>query len=52
MRSFITWRVVKSIVRMMQPRKMRWALYVARVGAKRIKYRILVENLEGKRPFG
>jgi hypothetical protein len=31
---------------------MRWAGHVARMGANRNAYRILVGNLEGKRPLG
>jgi hypothetical protein len=31
---------------------MRWAGYVARLGAKRNAYRILVGKPEGKRPIG
>jgi hypothetical protein len=41
-----------SIIRMFKSRKMRWAWHVARMGAKRNAYRILVENPEGKRPLG
>jgi hypothetical protein len=41
-----------SIIRMIKPRRMRWAGHVARIGAKRNAYRILVGNPEGKRPLG
>jgi hypothetical protein len=38
-----------SIIRMIKSRRMRWAGYVARVGAKRNAYRIMVGKPEGKR---
>jgi hypothetical protein len=41
-----------SIVRMIKPRVMRWAGYVARMRENRNAYRILVRNPEGKRPLG
>jgi hypothetical protein len=41
-----------SIIKMIKSRKMRWAGHVARMGAKRNAYRILVGNPEGKRPLG
>jgi hypothetical protein len=41
-----------SIIRMIKSRRMRLAGYVARIGEKRNAYRILVGNLEGKRPLG
>jgi len=31
---------------------MRWAGHVARMGEKRVVYRVLVEKPEGKRPLG
>jgi hypothetical protein len=37
---------------MIKTRRMRWAGHVARMGAKRNAYRILVGNPEGKRPLG
>jgi hypothetical protein len=37
---------------MMKSRRMRWARYVARMGAKKNAYRILVGKPEGKRPLG
>jgi hypothetical protein len=37
---------------MIKSKRMRWAGHVARMGEKRNAYRILVENPEGKRPFG
>jgi hypothetical protein len=37
---------------MIKSRRMRWAGYVARIGAKRKAYRILVGKPEGKRPLG
>jgi hypothetical protein len=39
-------------MRMSTSRRMRWARHVARIGAKRNAYRILVGKLEGKRPLG
>jgi hypothetical protein len=36
----------------MKSRRMRWAGHVARMGKKRIAYRILVGKPEGKRPLG
>jgi hypothetical protein len=41
-----------SIIRMIKPRRMRWAGHIERMGAKRNAYRILVGNPEGKRPLG
>jgi hypothetical protein len=41
-----------SIIRMMRSRRMRWAGHVARMGEKRIIYRILMGYPEGKRPLG
>jgi hypothetical protein len=40
-----------SIIRMIKSRRMRWARHVARMGAKRNAYSILVGNPEGKRPL-
>jgi hypothetical protein len=37
---------------MIKLRRMRWAGHVARIGKKRIAYRILVGKPEGKRPLG
>jgi hypothetical protein len=37
---------------MIKSRRMRWAGHVARMGAKRNAYRILVGNPEGKRRLG
>jgi hypothetical protein len=37
---------------MIKSRRMRWAWYVARMGAKRNAYRILVGKPEGKGPLG
>jgi hypothetical protein len=36
---------------MIRSRMMRWAGHVARIGAKRIAYRILVGKTEGDRPL-
>jgi hypothetical protein len=41
----------RSIIRMMKSRRMRWAGNIARMGAKRNAYRILMGKLEGKRPL-
>jgi hypothetical protein len=41
-----------SIIRIIKSRRMRWAGHVARIGAKRNAYTILVGELEGKRPLG
>jgi hypothetical protein len=38
-----------NIIRMMKSIRMRWARNVARMGAKRNEYRILVGKSEGKR---
>jgi hypothetical protein len=40
-----------SIVREIKSRRLRWSGHVARMGAKRNAYRILVGNPEGKRPL-
>jgi hypothetical protein len=41
-----------NIIRMTKSMRMRWAGQVARMGAKRTAYRILVGKPEGKRPLG
>ena len=41
-----------NIVRMIKWRRMRWAGHVARMGEKRGVYRVLVGQLEGRRPLG
>jgi hypothetical protein len=41
-----------SIIRIIKPRRMRWAGHVARMGEKRIAYRLLVGKPEGTRPLG
>jgi hypothetical protein len=41
-----------NIIRMIKPRRMRWAGHVARMGEKRNAYRILVGKPEGRRPLG
>jgi hypothetical protein len=41
-----------SIIRLMRPRRMRWAGHVARTGEKKYAYRILVRKPEGKTPLG
>jgi hypothetical protein len=52
MRSFVTYTLSPDIIRMMKPKRMRWTGQVARIGAKRNAYRILVGNPEGKSPLG
>jgi hypothetical protein len=42
----------KSVIRIIQSRRMRWAGHVARMGEKRNAYRLLVVKPEGKRPLG
>jgi hypothetical protein len=39
-----------NIIIMIKSRRMKWAGHVARLGAKRNAYRILVGKPEGKRP--
>jgi hypothetical protein len=41
-----------NIIRMIKSRIMRWAGHVARMGDKRVAYRILVGRPEGRRPLG
>jgi hypothetical protein len=41
-----------NVIRMIKSRRIRWAWYVARMGAKRNAYRILMAKPEGKRPVG
>jgi hypothetical protein len=41
-----------SIIRIIKPRRMRWAGHVARMGEKRNVYALLVGKPEGKRPLG
>jgi hypothetical protein len=42
-----------NIIRQMKLRRMRWAGFVARMGEERkVYYRVLVGNPEGKRPLG
>jgi hypothetical protein len=40
-----------SIMRIIKPRRMRWAGHVARMVEKRNSYRLLVGKPEGKRPL-
>ena len=39
-------------MRVIKPRRMRWAGHVARMGEERGVYRVLVGKPEGKRPLG
>jgi hypothetical protein len=41
-----------SIIRIIKPRRIRWAGHVARMGEKRFVFRLLVGKPEGKRPLG
>jgi hypothetical protein len=41
-----------NIIRVIKPRRMRWADHVACTGEKRGAYRILVGRPEGRRPLG
>jgi hypothetical protein len=41
-----------NIIKMIKPRRMRWAGHVVRMGEKRNAYRLLVGKPEGKRPLG
>jgi hypothetical protein len=41
-----------NIVRVIKPRRLRWARHVTRIGERRGIYNILVEKCEGKKPFG
>jgi hypothetical protein len=41
-----------SIIRIMKPRRMRWAGHVARMGQKRNAYKLLVGKPEGTKPLG
>ena len=41
-----------NIVRVVKLRKMRWAGHVARMGERRVVYRVLVGKPEVKRPLG
>jgi hypothetical protein len=41
-----------SIIRIIKPRRMRWAGHVAQMGEKRNVYRLLLGKPEGKKPLG
>jgi hypothetical protein len=41
-----------NIIRVINSRRMRWAVHVARMWERRDAYRVLVEKYEGKRPLG
>jgi len=41
-----------GIVRVIKPRRMRWAEHVAHMGEERGVYRVLLGKLEGRRPLG
>jgi hypothetical protein len=41
-----------NIIKMIKSRRMKWAGHLARIGAARNAYRILVGKPEGKRPLG
>ena len=41
-----------NIVRVIKPRRMRWAGHVVRMGEERVVYRVLVGKAEGKNQWG
>jgi hypothetical protein len=41
-----------NIIRVIKLRRIRWAGRVARIGARRVAYRVLVGKPEGERPLG
>jgi hypothetical protein len=41
-----------NINRQIKSRRMRWAGHVARIGKEGKVYKVLVENLDGKKPLG
>jgi len=41
-----------NIIRVNESRRLRWVGYVARMGEKKVVYRVLVGKPEGKRPLG
>jgi len=41
-----------NIFRVIKSRRMKWAGHVARMGERRVAYRVLVRKSEGKRPLG
>jgi hypothetical protein len=41
-----------SIIRIIKSRRMKWAEHVARMGEKRIAYKLSVGKPEGQRPLG
>jgi hypothetical protein len=43
---------LRSIIRIIKSRRMRWVRHVARMGGKRNAYRLLVGKPERKRPLG
>jgi hypothetical protein len=45
------WYSSPSIIRI-KSRRMRWVAHVARIGEKKIVYRLLVGKPEGRRPLG
>jgi hypothetical protein len=44
--------IIACTLRMMKPRRMKWARQVAQIGETRNTYRLLVGKPEGKRPLG
>jgi hypothetical protein len=52
MKTFMILYSSPSIIRMVKARRVRWAGHVARMGEKRIAYRLLVGKPEGRRPLG
>jgi hypothetical protein len=43
---------LRSIIRIIRSRRMRWTGHVTQMGEKRKEYRVLVGKPEGKRPLG
>ena len=41
-----------NIFRVNESRRLRWVVHVARIGEKKVVYRVLVGKPEGKRPLG
>jgi hypothetical protein len=49
---FLKFSISPSIIKIIKPRRMRWAGHVAQMGEKRNVYRLLVGKPERKRPLG
>ena len=44
--------ISQNVLRVIESRRMRWVDEVARMGNRRLAYRVLVGNLDGQRPLG